>query len=118
MRHVNDYTIEIDITDHEISVPEGTVFLGCELKQNQIILWTDEPVQYNNLHTVLLTSFAESGTYHEDATHVGFCNHPTYADDESFHVVARCESGVIVNKTVLAKQRVRKGGESRGKPSP
>lgn len=96
MRRINDYTVEIDITDFELSIPEGTVFIGCELKYNQIVIWTDEPVDYERVHTVLISTFAESGTYSDDAVPIGFCGNRLYAEDETFHAVVQCNSMPIL----------------------
>ena len=89
---INQYTIETTDTDKEYSIKDGAVFLGCELVQHQVIVWVAEPVEAVGVHNVWMTCIPEHGSYGDGWQYVGFCANRVFAEDETFHVVAHCET--------------------------
>lgn len=89
---INQYTLQTVDIDKEFGIREGSIFLGVELIQHEIIVWVAEPEGTESpIHTAYLTCIPEHGSYGDDWVHVGLCANRVFAEDETFHVIAYCE---------------------------
>lgn len=93
MKQVTEIIVQVTDIDKEVHVPDGTIFIGCQLRQHEISVWILEPTQSKKpKHAVFLTAFPELGSVPDDAVYVGFCGNVVFAEDEIFHVFARSET--------------------------